>query len=158
MISGTLKSNGDSQSLYGYIQLIDSAENIISTVPTNQDGKFFCNTTDETSSIKIIVSFDYVEIQVKNLDCFDMKTIDFGIITVRQNEPILNVQYKGISKFKERRLQGQSIKDYNKRLENSKAREIRINNDNYILKPVCFKQVDSKRFKLVEVLNICKNE
>lgn len=157
-ISGTLISNNDSQTLFGYIQLIDSAEKVISTVPTNQNGKFSFNTTDKTSSLKIIISFEYVEIQVINLDCLEMKTIDLGVITVRQNEPILNVQYKGISKFKERRLQRQSIKDYNKRLENYKKREIKINNDNYSLKPVLLKQIHSERLILVEIFNICGNE
>ncbi|MGB0430672.1 MAG: hypothetical protein ACPGLV_09380, partial [Bacteroidia bacterium] len=80
-------SNNDSQTLFGYIQLIDSAEKVISTVPTNQNGKFSFNTTDKTSSLKIIISFEYVEIQVINLDCLEMKTIDLGVITVRQNEP-----------------------------------------------------------------------
>ena len=154
-LTGRIFNQEDSLALmFVNIVQIDSSGNLLKGTKTNENGEFNLRLLKNTEMIKITHLPEFAEIHVKNLNIDIGDTMDLSAIPMIKAPNYLQVQFKGISKKKERRNQSQLVNDYNRKVKAYPNLEVEINGKPIRLNAHSYKQNDTERLQLIYILNL----
>ncbi len=154
-LKGRLFNQEDSlPAMFVNVVQVDSSEKLLTGTNTDENGVFALTVLKNTEIIKIFQLPEFAEIQIKNICHDSVDTLDLEKIPMIKAPSFLQVQFKGISKRKERRYQRQLIKDYNKKVKAYKNRDLVIYGQTIRLTASYCKQKDTERLKLTYILNL----
>ncbi len=154
-LKGRLFNQEDSlPAIFVNVVQVDSSGKILTGTTTDKNGEFFVTVLKNTEMIKIFLLPEFVEIQLKNISHDSFDTLDLGKIPMIKAPSFLQVQFKGISKRKERRNQRQLIRDYNKKVKTYKNHELVINGQTILLTASYYTTKNTERLILTYILNL----
>lgn len=133
---------------------VDSSGKLLTGTTTDKNGEFSVTVLKNTEMVKIFQFPEFAEIQLQNISHQSVDTLDLEKIPMIKAPSFLQVQFKGITKRKEKRNQIQLIRDYNKKVKAYKNRELVINGQTIRLIASYYKTKDTKRLKLTYILNL----
>lgn len=139
--------------MFANLTLVDSLGNFLKATSTNDKGEFVIQTPKDADIMKIFQLPDFAELQIVNLNQGFSDTLNLGRLPMIKAPPYLQVQYKEMSKRKERNNQKQIIKSYNQKVNNYDDLTIKVNNQVVRLNVKSIKQERSERLKLIYVLD-----
>lgn len=157
-IKGKLYNQKDS-SAGEFIKIVsvDSSENILNGATSDRNGEFQINLPNQTNYLKIMGGVEYSEIKIIGFDNYKKHDTlyNIGSIPVIQAPQFIQVQFKGISRRRERKNQEYIIEDYNKKVLSYKDIEVSRSQGNFkmLQKPEKAKN-NSNRLKLVYYISL----
>ena len=143
IVRGKLFDIKDSSAVeFASIVCVNASEKFLTQVHSDENGEFQINLPLETYYLKISKFVECSEIRIINIThSFD--TLNIGSIPLIKTPEYIQVQFKGISRRKERKNQKSLIKDYNRKI--NKYHDIVVNRP-------------SGKFKMIKRVEIVENK
>lgn len=157
-IKGKLYNDKDSSAVeFITIVSVDSSEKILNGATSDRNGEFQIKLPNQTNYLKIMGGVEYSEIKIIGFDNYKKNDTlyNIGSIPVIQAPQFIQVQFKGISKRRERKNQEYIIEDYNNKVLSYKDIEVSRPQGNFkmLQKPEKARN-NSNRLKLVYYISL----
>jgi hypothetical protein len=116
IVSGKLYDIKDSSAVeFASIVCVNASEKFLTQVHSDQKGEFQINLPLETYYLKISKFVEYSEIRIINIT-HSLDTLNIGSIPIIKTPEYIQVQFKDISRRKERKNQESLLKEYNRKI------------------------------------------
>jgi hypothetical protein len=153
IVNGKLYDIKDSSALeFATIACVNASENDLLRVTSDENGEFQINLPLGTFYLKIFKFSEYAEIKIININ-LSLDTVNIGPIPLIRAPEFIQVQFKGISRRRERKNQENLIKEYNKKI--NKYHDIEVSRPNGKFKMIQKAEMknDESRLNLVYQIN-----
>jgi hypothetical protein len=153
MVSGKLYDIKDSSAVeFATIVCVNTSENAVTRVFSDENGEFQINLPLGTFYLKIFKSVEYSEIKIININK-SLDTVNIGSIPLIRAPEFIQVQYKSISGRRERKKQESLIKEYNKMVNRYHEIEIKRPYGKFKMIQKAESKKDESRINLVYQIN-----